>query len=1071
MTKGTSLGLVVAALLFLAPSSAFAAPPEAQWMRYPAISPDGTQIAFSYAGQIWTVDTEGGEARPLTNGLWHATQPVWSPDGQSLTFAADRHGQYDVFVVPAAGGAVSRLTFHSANDFPMSFTPDGSQVVFSSIRLGDEKADATNSVYGLGSYYARPYTVPANGGRTQPLLPTTALNVSYRPDGTLLYEDNPSVVENQWRKHHVSDASRDIWAYTPVNGHHEQLTEFRGEDRDPNWNADGSSFYWLSERGGNFNVWQRSFSGGEPAQVTFHERWPVRFLSAANDGTLAYAWNGGLWRLDPETSEPVRLTVTIGQGSLIDTISLRDVTGEISEVVVAPGGKEIAFIARGEVFVTGWKSKATRRITNTVAQERDLAFSSDGRRLAYASERGGDWDIYETRIDDEGSDKEHLFSDPIHLSEHLLIDDEADLFQPKYGPDGKRIAFLKNRTELRVQDLENGTSLQALAGDQTYSYNDGDLTYQWSPDGRWLLTRTGFFSTAEVALLASDGSTRHNLSQNGFVDLSPEFSADGSAVLWLSDRYGLRSTEGKTEQLDVMAAFLTRESWEDFHQASAERSRADKDDQDKAAELEPEFSGIRHRTSRLTQHSGNYILYRLMSGNSSFVSVMPTPAGTLQAGVRDLTNGQERQIFNIPASTVLAIESDPEGTALFVLNPGRMTRYDIASGKSETVPYHAEVDRSVRDEVDYIVRSNWRATAETFYREDMQGVDWVGVRDHYLGFAPHIFHWEDLAELLGEMDGELNASHQNPSYHRMDPLADATGVLGLYYDTDHRSHGMKISGVLPGGPADRKNSPLVPGATILAVNDETITPDIDIDRLLNRTVGKEVRLTVAPSDSSDPVDTVVTPISTAREIALAYQRWVAKRRQIVTDLSDGRLGYIHLLAMKTEPYRTAYGDLFGLHPDAEAVVVDIRNNGGGNLHDELIVMLTGRTDAFNRARDGHIVTRIPIGRWTKPSILLQNAGSYSDGSVFPMLYKKKSVGKIVGDRTPGTGTAVSEVPQLEAGLRYRVPEMGFQLTDGTWFENTEIEPDVLVHNDPNIIGKGRDPQLEAAVKTLLEQLD
>lgn len=240
MTQGLPIRLALAVLCFLVPAlAANAQSPAAKWMRYPAISPDGTRIAFSYAGKIWTVEAEGGEALPLTGGPWHATQPVWSPDGQTIAFAADRHGQYDVFAMPAAGGAVSRLTYHSANDLPMSFTPDGEEVVFSSVRLGDRKADASNAVYGLGSYYARPYSVPSKGGRTRQLLPTTALNVAFGPTGKLLYEDNPSVVENQWRKHHISDATRDIWAYSPETGRHEQLTDFRGEDRDPSWSEDG----------------------------------------------------------------------------------------------------------------------------------------------------------------------------------------------------------------------------------------------------------------------------------------------------------------------------------------------------------------------------------------------------------------------------------------------------------------------------------------------------------------------------------------------------------------------------------------------------------------------------------------------------------------------------------------------------------------------------------------------------------------------------------------------------------------------------------------------------------------
>ncbi|MEI4474189.1 S41 family peptidase [Frigidibacter sp. MR17.24] len=1050
-----------AAVLACAPALATAQVPEALWLRDAAIAPDGSRIAFAHGGQIWTVPATGGQATALTAGLWRATHPVWSPDGRSIAFAADRHGQDDVFAMPAEGGAVTRLTHQSGPDRPMAFTPDGMAVVFTSQRLGDPTADAMDAINGLAGLYERPWTVPVTGGRPQPLLPTLALNIDFGPEGRILYEDNRSVIENRWRKHQVSDAARDIWLHDPATGSHRQLTEFRGEDRDPSFGPDGRDLIWLSEQGGSFNVWRRAIDGGEAEQLTFHERWPVRFISAADDGTLAYAWDGGLWRLDPGAEAPERLRVTLPQGSLIDTVSTRDVTGEVSQMAVSPGGAEIAFVARGEVFVTGWESQVTRRVTDTVDKEADPAFSADGLRLAYASEREGDWDIYESAVP-EGA----RFSDPVALTERRLIDDAADLFGPKYDPAGTRLAYIRDRAEIRVQDLSAGTSTVVQPGDRSYSYKDGDLAVDWSPSGDWLLTRLGF-STPDVALIAADGSESHNISRNGFSDLKARFSADGSAILWLSDRYGLRATDGGAEEVDVMAAHLTRAAAERFGMTRPERARAG----DAPTPGTPEFDGIERRTARLSPRSAQYAAFGLMADGRNLFTALVTPDLKLEASVRDLTAGSERALFSLPAQTVLALGTNPELTAVFVMTPGRITRYDLATGQSAAVPVHAEVARDIRDEVAAIIRSNWHATAETFYRADMQGVDWQGVRDHYLRFAPHIQHWEDLADLLGEMVGELNASHQLPSYHHADPLADASGSLGLYYDHGHTGPGMRIAEVLDGGPADRAGSLLRPGATILAVDGREIAAGASLHAALNRSAGRELRLSVAPPGGGAPADQIATPISLGAEGELVYQRWVEKRRAMVAALSDGRLGYIHIRGMTADPYRTAYGELFGRYAETEGVVVDIRANGGGNLHDQLIVMLTGSTDAVNRARDGHVVTRIPIGRWTKPSVLIQNAGSYSDASVFPMLYRAKGVGRIVGDRTPGTGTAVSAVPQLEAGLSYRVPELGFQLIDETWFENTEVVPDLLVRNDPESLAAGHDAQLEAAVADLLRQID
>ncbi len=1066
----------VAALLLAAPAVAAAVDP--QWLRYPAISPDGAQVAFSYQGQIWVVPANGGEAVSLTAATAYSSHPVWSPDGDRIAFASTRHGNADVFVMPVEGGEALRLTYHSEPDLPMAFSPDGAEVYFSSTRIGDPRASADDSVHGLYRSNAAPHAVPVEGGRARRLWPTAALDIAPDTSGSqFLYAGDPGSLEDPWRKHQVSAAAQDVWLFDSATGSHRQITEWRGEDRDPSWLPDGG-MAWLSERSGSFNVWRQGLDGGEAEQLTHHETWPVRFLSAANDGTLAYAWDGGLWRLIPG-AEPERIGVRIRQDSLVGGRQVLQVNDQVSEIAVSPDGSEIALVARGEVFVTATATGATRRVTDTPALERFIAWAPDGRRLAYASERDGTWDIVEaslTRDADEG------FSGAAPLDEKTLVGGETDDFQPLYSPDGDRIAYLRNRTELRVHDIAAGTSVSVLPADATYSYYDGDRSFAWSPDGKWLTVELGYGPMAEIGLADAAGVAEPvNISLNGFTDQHPAVSADGNIVLWTSDRFGLRAIHGETESNDVYAAFLTGEAYTEFRnptQAAETESTGEEPEKTSVATATPgsaspypDLDGLEHRGTRLTPFSARIVYFQLAPDNRTLYFVVDQPNGTSVGYAVNAGAPAVRTMFTRPTVPGTQYGMDAAAQSIFVYAAGAITRYDAASGEAAPIAFSAEIDRDARAEIAALYEHTHRVTAETFYQADMHGQDWEAIGDHYRRFVPHIIWWEDVVELLAEAVGELNASHQSVSFHADVANADATGSLAVYYDDTHRGPGMKIAEVLDGGPADHAGSALTTGAVILAVDGTPITPDIDIYRLLNRKAGREVLLEIAPADGGEAVLETAKPVPQTHETEYAYRHWVAGRRALVEELSGGRLGYVHIRLMNLGGYQAAYGEAFGRYPDAEGLVVDVRANGGGNLHDQLVTMLTGTSDSATVRREGAVVYRNPTGRWARPSAVIADANSYSDGSIFPTLYQVKGIGPVIGEPVPGTGTAVVRPPLVDSRLVYGIPELGFRLRDGRFFENLEVQPDVPVLNDPESIAAGRDLQLEAAVTTLLGIVD
>ncbi len=756
------------------------------WLRYPAVSPDGKRIAFTYGGQIWVVATTGGRAHPLTTRLFYSYRPIWSPDGKQIAFASSRNGNFDVFVMPAAGGATRRLTFHSSNDKPYSFSADGKRIYFSSIRIGDAK----NSFYnGRASLSEQLYAVPVAGGRERLIIPTPALDVQSRGDGRyLLYTNHPSF-EQAWRKHAISDATRDIWYYDRKTRQHGQVTAWRGEDRNPVWAPGGRSIYYLSERSGSFNVWRRPFGRrGGAVQITQHKTHPVRFLSVARDGSMVYSYDGEIWRLAPGAPAPARVDIQIARGTLLSGRYHVQLNRQATEITVSPNGRELAIVVRGDVFVVSVMSGTTRRITNTPEQERSVSFGPRGRRLLYAAERKGSWDIYESRIVRKA---DRFFFSATLLKETRIIHSAADTFQPVYSPKGDRIAYIEDRTTLKVFNIKSRQSITVLPGDRGYSYSDGDIDYTWSPDGRLLVTRIGSaVSNPEIALIDATGKKPPvNISRSGYFDLFPSFSSDGKAVVWASDRRGLRSAADNPAEFDIYAAFLNKEAFDRFrltpeqYQLYKHRQRKRPKTSalgKKSTAFEPQLTGLRHRTVRLSPFSVRPLFFKLTPDNERLILVAWQRGTGVVGYMIYLRTKRVRQIFTRLPAVHAAFATDRRVRNLYFFGRSGIVRYDLRRLQMRRIPFNAEVAYDLRGERRYIFNHVWRLTRAKFYDPKMHGVDWAGYRKAYARFLPHIHTWRDFAEMLSEMVGEVNASHTGSSFRPSRRRGDSTASLGLY---------------------------------------------------------------------------------------------------------------------------------------------------------------------------------------------------------------------------------------------------------------------------------------------------
>jgi len=1046
------------------------------WMRYPAISPDGQTILFAYKGDIYSVSARGGTAIPLTISESYEFSPVWSHDGRWIAFASDRYGNFDVFVMPATGGEARRLTYYSGGEIPSSFSADDKQVLFSASR----QDLVTNAQFPTG-VMSELYSVPVAGGRVSQLLPVTALSAKVNAQGDKLIYEDVKGYESDWRKHHTSAVTRDIWMYDVKTAKYTRLTPFKGEDRNPVFDANGQDFYYLSEQGGSFNIYKSQLADPSKAvALTNFSKNPVRFLTVAKDNTFCFGFDGEVYTLK-SGGQPQKVPIRIAEDGRSSIEKILPVNGGVTEMKLSPNGKEIAFVFRGEVFVTSVEGGITKRVTNTPWQERSVSFSPDGRSILYAAEKGNSWNIYTMSISRK---EEPYFYASTVLKEETVIATSAEEFQPAYSPDGKEVAYLEDRVTLKVVNLASKKSRTVLSADKNYSYSDGDQYYQWSPDSKWLLVQYGLperVMSSEVGLVAADGkSAVVNLTLSGYDDFSPKWTMDGKMMIWGSNREGTRGQGGQAVTGDVYSLFFSKEAFDRFKLSKEEfallkeveekkigkdTAKAKKDSAGK--EIRIDWDNLTDRKLRLTTHTSDAVDWLLSKDGEKLYYLSSFEKG-YDLWMTELRT-KETKLFTKLGARYGGMELSADGKSIFLLADGRITKIDANTGKSEPVAISGEMALKESEEKAYIFDHSWRQIKAKYYVVDMNGVDWDYYYTTYKKFLPYISNDYDFAEMLSEMLGELNVSHTGCYYRGTSgPTSDRTAALGIFFDYRYKGAGLKIAEVIDGGPLDKSSERVKPGVILEKIDGEAITDTVDHYKYLNRKVGKLVLLSLYDPVRNERWEETTKPIPAGEENELLYKRWVALRRKEADSLSKGKIGYIHVRAMNDESMRVVFEEALGRNIGKEAIIIDTRFNGGGNIHEQLSDFLNGKK-YFDIIPHGQYVGSEPSDKWVKPSIVLIGESNYSDAHLFPAAYKLKNVGKTLGMPVPGTGTFVWWETQIDPALVYGMPMGGWRAPDGLFEEGHQLEPDIPVRNEPDVMASGHDQQIEAAVKELLKK--
>jgi len=1038
----------------------------------------GTHVAFVYADDLWIAKIDGSDVRRLTTDDGIESSPAFSPDGKLIAFTAQYDGNQDVYVVPIEGGVPKRLTWHPGADDVQGFTPDGRKVLFTSGR----------SVF--TNRHTQLFTVPIDGGVEEALPLPNAASGAYSPDGRRIAYNPIAPRFEQWKRYRGGTASR-IWLYDTASQAVEKVPQLasRANDVDAAWI--GSTVYFRSDRNGEFNIFSFDSRTNDVKQLTTHEDFPVLNM-AAGGGKLVYEQAGYLHVLDPASKATQKITLAV-PSDLRETRS-RFAKGAnwIRHASLSPTGARAAFEFRGEIVTVPAEKGDARNLTNTPgAQERSPAWSPDGSNVAYFSDASGEYELHIAAHDGQGAVK-RFRPGGAGFYDNL-----------EWSPDSKKLAYTDNSQSLFVFDVATGTA-RKVGGNKVYGPINV-LYFGWSPDSRWLAYTVNTHALAMTLSAYSLEEGRSHEITDGLAEVAePVFDRSGKYLFLFGstdagpvlDWFAQSTTDNRRTRNIYLVVLrndvpspLAKESDEEKPKPESDaKPPAENPAEEKTAAAKPaepvriDFPGIEYRILDVPVPGGD--LSNLQAGDAGQLFYLRAPQdpsaanGPLRARLQrfDLGKRQEELIldnvrdYRVSADTKKLLYASRDNWSIVALSP----KPNANDGRLAVADLEVRIDP--RAEWTQIFDEAWRINRDYFYAPNMHGVDWPAMRKKYAAFLPDVAVRSDLNRVIQWMSSELSVGHhRGGGGDRLDsPKAVPGGLLGADYSVENgRYRFKKVYGGLNWNPQLR--APLTePGVSVragdylLAVRGQDVKPPANVYSFFENTAGKIVEITVGPNpDGAGSRNVQVVPIE--NEAALRNRDWVEGNLRKVDAATGGRVAYVYV-PNTAEPGYTYFKRYFYPQTHKDAVIVDERFNGGGQVADYYIDLLRRPLVSYWAMRYGDDL-KTPAASIQGPKVMIIDETAGSGGDLLPWMFRKFAVGRIVGQRTWGGLVGVLGFPTLMDGGTITAPNLAIWTPEEGWVvENEGVPPDIEVEQTPKDVIAGKDPQLERAIAVAMEEL-
>lgn len=1130
---------LVALLALMVPAASLAADPTPlRLANTPSLSPDGATLAFSWAGEIWTVPSEGGLARPLTRHAARDTSPKFSPDGKEIAFVSDREGSPQVFTMPSDGAGVPRqVTFNTAGSTIQAYYPDGQSLLVHGARDRDW--------YEAG----RLFKVKKDERAAEEMLfDDHGDNAAISPDGKLVLFTREGT-RQWWRKGYKGSQSSQIWSYEPATKQFKKIVAADGGALWPMWKPDGKGFYYVAVNDGAFNLFEHDLATEKSKPLTSMKDDSVAFPCISKDGsTIVFRHLFDLYRYRPGKDDaPQKIAITRGGDGAPDPIDRRVLTSADS-AAFSKDGLELAFIAGGDLWVMDTELMEPKQVLNTPEEERDAVFSPEGDALYVVSDKDGQSDIYRVEKGDAGL---YWWQNAEFKVERLTNDADTESAL-RFSPDGSKISYIKGRGNLVVADAKGKEPKVIVPGWDSPEYD-------WSPDGQWVVfAQADNDFNVDIYVVPSDGSKKPvNISRHPDVDMSPVWSPDGKAIAFTARRgdnevdiYYVfvnkedddkesrdRTMEKAIEKIAKARKKASARKGEDAKKdadvkkdgdAPAKKDETKKDDakKDEAKADEPpakkpvrvtiDFDRIHERVKQVaipgstegglfwspdskrlafsTTIDGRPGVYTIEPPDDvkpKFLTALPlTQARWLETG---------NQIVGLVSGTPASVPGGGGGApAAGPASGGRGTGGGGSGAGASAAPGATPGGDGMyrvraRQEVDLPKKYRaafelaWRGMRDGFYDEKLGNRNWDAIRRKYADAAAEAPDADGLATVVNLMLGELNGSHlgffatsgraltrptpgASPGGQAAGRWSVVTAHLGLRFDPAYKGPGLKVQDVLPDGPADKKKNRVREGEVVLSIDGTTVDPSMDLTKVLNGPIDRDIRLVIKGDDGKErPV--TIRPIPYAALNSILYEKFIKDCRKAVDESSKGTLGYLHIRGMDFPSFHRFEQELYAAGAGKDGLIIDVRNNGGGSTADHLLTALTQPQHAIAVPRGGgpgYPQDRMVYAVWNKPIVVLCNQNSFSNAEIFSHAIKTLKRGPLVGVTTAGGVISTGGIPIMDVGF-LRMPFRGwYTINDGEDMELHGAVPDHTVWPEPC---EAKDSQLDKAVEVLMKDVE